>query len=104
MLFFSSFFSLSRRADRGAGTTRLRPPGRPLLARRPQALQTTVAGRFLLGLGARRFLKSSDAGQVIHRGRCGAPATSRGSPQNGARGLGGHLPSWSSHAPKNVLM
>ncbi|KAJ1202028.1 hypothetical protein NDU88_005831 [Pleurodeles waltl] len=87
------FFGVQWRADRGVATTRLRPPGRPLLARRPRAFQVTVAGRFSLGSGARRFLKSSDAGQVIRRCRCGAPAASPGSPQHGAQGLGGHLPS-----------
>ncbi|KAJ1151356.1 hypothetical protein NDU88_004138, partial [Pleurodeles waltl] len=59
----------SMRAGCGAGTTLLRPLGRPLLARRLRAFRVTVAGRFSLGSGAQRFLKSSDAGEVIRRGR-----------------------------------
>ncbi|KAJ1177780.1 hypothetical protein NDU88_003032 [Pleurodeles waltl] len=80
--------------------TRLRPPGRPLFARRPQAFRVTVAGRYSLGSGARQFRKSSDAGQVVRHSRYGAPATSHGSPQHGAQGLGGHLPSWPGYAPR----
>ncbi|KAJ1181491.1 hypothetical protein NDU88_006698 [Pleurodeles waltl] len=78
---------------------RLRPLGRPLLARRTRALPVVVAGRFSLGLGSWPLPESSDAWQVIFRGRCEAPAASPGSPWHRAQGLGGHLPSWPAHAP-----